>query len=48
MHKAKLKKILAGYSVETFIKGRRRQPMRLNNKGEKYLMFSSLGIRPLC
>jgi hypothetical protein len=47
MHKAKLKKILVGYPVETFIKGGRRQPIKLNNKGGKYLTFSSLGIRPL-
>ena len=44
--KAKLKKTLAGYLVETFIKSRRRQPVRLSNKSGKYLMFSSLGIRP--
>ena len=47
MRKAKLKKILAGYSVKTFIKSKRRQPVRLSNKGGKYLMSSSLGIRPL-
>ena len=47
MHKAELKRILAGYPVETFIKGRRRQPVRLNNKGEKYLISSGLGIGPL-
>ena len=47
MHKTKLKKILAGYSVETFIKGKRHQPVKLSNKGEKYLTSSSLDIRPL-
>ena len=46
-HKAELKKILAGYPVKTFIKGGRHQPIRLSNKGEKYLTFNSLGIRPL-
>ena len=45
MRKAKLKKMLAGYLVKTFIKGRRRQPVRLSNKGKKYLIFSSLGVR---
>ena len=47
VHKAELKRILAGYLVKTFIKGRRRQPVRLINKGRKYLIFSGLGIRPL-
>ena len=47
IHKAELKKILAGYLVETFIKGKRRQPVKLSNKGGKYLISSSLGIRPL-
>ena len=47
IYKAELKRILAGYPVETFIKGRRRQPVKLNNKGGKYLISSSLGIRPL-
>ena len=47
MHKAKLKRILVGYLVETFIKGRRRQPVRLSNKSGKYLMSNSLGIGPL-
>ena len=45
MHKAKLKRILVGYLVKTFIKGGRRQPVKLNNKGKKYLIFSSLNIR---
>ena len=48
MHKAKLKRILAEYLVKTFIKGRRRQPVKLSNKGGKYLIPSSLGVRPLC
>ena len=46
-HKAKLKRILVGYLVKTFIKSGRHQPVRLNNKNKKYLIFSSLGIRPL-
>ena len=47
IYKAKLKKILIGYLIKTFIKGKRCQPVRLSNKGKKYLIFSSLGIRPL-
>ena len=47
VYKAELKKILVGYLVETFIKGRRRQPIRLSNKSKKYLIFSSIGVRPL-
>ena len=47
MYKAKLKRILVGYLVETFIKGKRRQPVRLSNKGKKYLISSGLDIRPL-
>ena len=47
VRKAELKRMLAGYPVETFIKGRRRQPVRLSNKGKKYLMSSGLGVRPL-
>ena len=46
-YKAKLKKILVGYLVKTSIKGRRHQPVKLSNKGKKYLTSSSLGIRPL-
>ena len=42
---AKLKKILAGYLVKTFIKGGRRQPIKLSNKGGKYLTSSGLGVR---
>ena len=48
MREAKLEKTLVGYLVETSIKGRRRQPVRLSNKGEKYLMSSSLGVGHLC
>ena len=48
MHKAKLKRILVGYLVKTFIKGGRRQPVKLSNKSKKYLMSSGLGVRPLC
>ena len=47
VYKAELKRILAGYLVKTFIKGERRQPVKLSNKSRKYLMFSSLGVRPL-
>ena len=47
IHKAKLKRILVGYLVETFIKSKRHQPIKLSNKGKKYLIFSSLGVRPL-
>ena len=47
VYKAKLKRILVGYLVKTFIKSRRRQPIKLSNKGKKYLTSSSLGIRPL-
>ena len=47
IRKAKWKRILVGYLVKTFIKGERRWPIRLSNKGGKYLMFSGLGIRPL-
>ena len=47
MHKTELKRILVGYLVKTFIKGGRRQPVKLSNKGGKYLISSSLGIRPL-
>ena len=47
IYKAKLKKILVGYLVKTFIKGGRHQPIKLSNKGRKYLISSSLGIRPL-
>ena len=47
IYKAKLKRILAGYLVKTSIKGERRRPIRLSNKGGKYLISSGLGIRPL-
>ena len=36
-----------GYLVKTSIKGERRWPVKLNNKGEKYLISNSLGVRPL-
>ena len=42
--KAKLKRMLAGYLVKTSMKGGRRRPVRLSNKGGKHLMFSGLGI----
>ena len=47
VYKAKLKRMLVGYPVKTFIKGRRRQPVRLSNKSGKYLMSSGLDIGPL-
>ena len=47
MYKAELKRILIGYPVKTFIKGRRRQPVKLSNKGGKYLISNSLGVKPL-
>ena len=47
MYKAGLQRMLAGYLVKTSVKGGRRQPVRLSNKGRKYLIFSGLGIRPL-
>ena len=47
IYKAKLKRILAEYLVKTFIKNRRCQPVRLNNKSEKHLISSSLGVGPL-
>ena len=46
-HKAKWKKMLVGYLVKTFIKGERRQPIKLSNKGGKYLIFSGLGVKSL-
>ena len=48
VYKAKLKRILVGYLVKTFIKGKRRQPVRLSNKGRKYLISSGLSIKPFC
>ena len=39
--------MLVGCLVKTFIKGGRRQPIKLSNKGRKYLMSSSLDIGPL-
>jgi hypothetical protein len=48
MHKVELKRTLAGCLVEIFIKGGRRQPIRLSNKGKKHLTSSSLSVRPPC
>ena len=42
-----LKKMLAGYLVKTSVKGGRRWPVRLSNKGGKHLTSSSLGVGPL-
>ena len=47
MYKAELKRTLVGYPVKTSIKDGRRQPVRLSNKGGKYLIFNSLGVKPL-
>ena len=47
VYKAELKRILVEYLVKTSVKGGRHQPVRLSNKGGKYLMSSSLGIGPL-
>ena len=47
-HEAKLKRTLAGYLVGTSVRGGRRQPVRLSNKGKKHLMSSGLDIGPLC
>ena len=47
IYKAKWKRMLAGYLVKTSIKGKRCQPIKLSNKGRKYLMSSGLGIGPL-
>jgi hypothetical protein len=46
-HKAKLKRMLVGYPVKTFMKGGRRQPVKLSNKSKKHLMSSNLGVRLL-
>ena len=45
IRKTELKRMLIKYLVKTFIKGRRRRPIRLNNKDGKHLIFSSLGVR---
>ena len=44
---AEWKRMLVGYLVETSVKGGRRRPVRLSNKGGKYLMSSGLGVGPL-
>jgi hypothetical protein len=46
IYKAELRRTLVGYLVEIFVKGGRRRPVRLNNKSKRYLMSSSLGVRP--
>ena len=38
--------MLVGYLVKTSIKGKRRQPAKLSNKGGKYLISNSLGVKP--
>ena len=47
IHKVKLKRTLVKYPVKIFIRGKKRRPIRLNNKGGKYLISSSLGVGPL-
>ena len=47
IYKTKLKKMLARYLIKTSIKGKRCWPIRLSNKGKKYLISSSLGVGPL-
>ena len=44
---AELKRMLAGYPVETSVKGGRHQPVRLSNEGGKHLTSSGLGVGPL-
>ena len=46
IYKAELKKMLVGYLVKNFIKGKRRQLVRLSNKNRKYLTSSGLGFGP--
>ena len=46
-HEAELKRTLAGYLVGISVRGKRRQPVRLSNKGGKHLMSNGLGIKPL-
>ena len=43
-HEAKLKRTLVEYPVKTSVKGGRCQPIRLSNKGGKYLISSGLSI----
>ena len=45
--KTKLKRMLVKYPVKTSIKGKRHQPIKLSNKGRKYLISNGLSIRPL-
>ena len=45
---AELKRMLVGYLVETSVKGKRHQPVRLSNKGGKHLISSGLDVGPLC
>ena len=46
IYKAELKRMLKGSLVKTFVIGGRRWPVRLSNKGKRYLTSSGLGIRP--
>jgi len=48
IREAKLKRTLAGYLVKTSVKGGRRWPIRLSNKGGKYLTSSGLSVGPFC
>ena len=44
IRETKLKKTLVKYLVKTFIKGKRHRPIRLSNKGKKYLISNGLGV----
>ena len=46
-YEAELKRMLVRYPVKIFVKGGRHQPVKLSNKGGKYLTSSGLGVRPL-
>ena len=48
MRKAELKRMLAGRLVKISIKGGRRWPVRLSNRGGRYLTSSGLDVRSLC
>jgi hypothetical protein len=46
IYKAKLRRTLVGSLVKTSVKGGRCWPIRLSNKGRRYLISSGLGVRP--
>ena len=45
--KAELKRMLVGCLVKISVKGGRCQPIRLNNKDRRHLMFNSLALNLL-